>query len=122
MADVPSETNTFVPTTDDMYCVQWLNINAGTWEPEPIPLYKIGRGLTGREKSVHAQGPVKFVVVKVWKGAGELEPRVHFHPRLARFNKRWGAGIEWFRLDWCAGNEDVVSYLDTIVRDLQKGE
>lgn len=117
-ADATVEEDATSVRTDDLYCVQWLNVNVNTWEPEPAPLYKIGQGYTGREGSVHGQGPFKYIILKVWKGAAHLEASVQYHHRIAPHNKRWGAGKEWFGLDWFSNNKEVVAYIDKVVAEI----
>ena len=105
---------------NNLYCVQWCNINPITWNVEPIPLYKIGRGIVGREQKVHGTNPVRYKVLKRWENAGHLERAIHRHPMLAALNKRWDAGVEWFAID-LPSQEEVVTFIDSIVNHAGQG-
>ena len=83
----------------------------------PVHLYKIGRGTDGRETRVHGTNPVRFPVVRKWKGAGFLEAQIHDQLQSYHFFRE--AGTEWFDLEHVQDN--VGKFLDECVLKALRG-
>ena len=73
---------------------------------------KIGRGTNGREQRVHGAKPVKYTLVRKYKGAGYLEKEIH--ALLEPYRVKMYAGREWFNLTH-VGVFNIGSFLDDCV-------
>lgn len=95
---------------DDLYCVQWMNLDDAAATPTSI--FKIGRGTNGREQRVHGTNPVKYPLVRKYKGAGYLEKEIH--ALLESYRVKMNAGREWFNLKH-VGMFNIGRFIDDCV-------
>ena len=80
--------------SNNLYIDQWVNLDISTMKPICTPIYKIGKGWSGREEKVSAQNPFSFPVVAVFRDMSQYESAIHH--KLTDVRLEGDNGREWF--------------------------